>query len=282
MFYVKGGSLYAKYWQEDAFVLATDVSKVCTIRGWVPVDGNMVNDQGLIVCYLKTNGEMWYKSYCIQADLQKDWEIAREITEFSGTIDNIALFRTNDFRVGFMAEINGNTHWTLTERNYAGMSYWPELLTGKFNGFTAIDLIEIEYVDVYNVLLSITLADNDTLCIKMNLERADVVPTARQDKYLGRAKLLWGKFSQPLRREHRRIKDLVIVSRSMTSYYTPSTVISGEMQTMNLWGLTVAGSVDTENASNRTVGEATIYPGRTKRSRKYACRWLISSVTLAE
>ena len=46
LFYVKGGSLYAKYWQEDAFILATGDSQFCAIRGWVPTDMDYTNDQG--------------------------------------------------------------------------------------------------------------------------------------------------------------------------------------------------------------------------------------------
>lgn len=147
LFYVISGSLYAQLWQGTPFVLATDVSKVAAIRGWLPANGDQSNDQGLIVAYLKTDGTMWYRAYCIQDELAKLWEVERQVTAFTGTITNLALFRTNDFRVGFIAEIAGETWWTLTTRNFAGMSYEPDVFDGHFLGVNFITLIPIEYID---------------------------------------------------------------------------------------------------------------------------------------
>jgi len=255
LFYVQGGNLYAQYWQDDPLLLATSVTKCAAIRGWVPVAGDTTNDQGLIIAYLKTDGKMYYRSYCIQAGGLKDWEIQREVTELGDTIDDLALFRTNDFRLGFIAEKSGNVHWTMTERNYAGMSYWPELLTGKFSGFTAIDLIEIDYVDVAAPIEHLS-GRYDTLCIGLNLE-ADVVGTCTGADITGESEITL-KFSQPLAGNIARIKDLVMVSNeAMTVYYTPVSTAIGDAN--NELVLAVAELLDTEGATTITVGEATIY-----------------------
>lgn len=255
LFYVQGGNLYAQHWQDDPLLLATSVTKCAAIRGWVPVAGDTTNDQGLVIAYLKTDGKMYYRSYCIQTGGLKDWEIQREVTPLGDTIDDLALFRTSDFRLGFIAEKSGNVHWTMTERNYAGMSYWPELLTGKFNGFTAIDLIEIDYVDVIAPVEHLT-GRYDTLCIGLNLE-ADVVGACTGADITGESEITL-KFSQPLAGNIARIKDLIMVSNeAMTVYYTPVSTAIGDAN--NKLVLTVAELLDTESASTVTVGEATIY-----------------------
>lgn len=257
IFYVKGGNLHSQYWQDEPTIIAADVTKVAAIRGWVPVAGDTTNDQGLIVSYLKSDGTMWYKSYCIQSDDTKAWDIEREITELTteGEITDLALFRTNDFRVGFMGEIDGEIWWTLTERNYAGMSYWPELLTGKFGGFTTIDLIEIEYSDLFAADEHLTGAYG-TLCIGLNQE-SDVVGICTGAEITGDSGLTLG-FSQPLTGNIARIKDLITVSNeTMTVHYTPIATEVGETQ--NELVITVAELLDTENAVKVTVGDATIY-----------------------
>lgn len=255
LFYVQGGNLYAKHWQDDPLLLATNVTKCAAIRGWVPVAGDTTNDQGLIIGYLKTDGKMYYRSYCIQSGGLKDWEIQREVTPLGDTIDDLALFRTNDFRLGFIAEKGGYVHWTMTERNYAGMSYWPELLTAKFNGFTTIDLIEIDYVDVIAPVEHLT-GRYDALCIGLNLE-SDVVGTCTGADITGESEITL-KFSQPLAGNIARIKDLILVSNeTMTVYYTPVSTVIGDAS--NKLVLTVAELLDAVNASKVTVGDATIY-----------------------
>jgi hypothetical protein len=257
IFYVKGGNLYSQYWQDEPTIIATDVTKVAAIRGWVPVAGDTTNDQGLIVSYLKSDGTMWYKGYCIQNDGSKAWDIEREITELTseGEITDLALFRTNDFRIGFMAEIDGEIWWTLSDRNYAGMSYWPELLTGKFGGFTTIDLIEVEHSDLFATDEHLT-GSYGTLCIGLNQE-SDVVGTCTGAEITGDSEFTL-EFSQPLVGNISRIKDLITVSNeAMTVYYTPISTEVGETQ--NELVITVAELLDTENAVKVTVGDASIY-----------------------
>jgi len=121
LFYVQAGNLYMQYWQDTEELLATNVTKCAAVRGWVPANGQTTNDQGLIVAYIKTDGKIYYRSYCA-TPTGKAWESEREVTELGSGVDDLALFRTNDFRVGFLAESGGNVSWVLTARNWAGMS----------------------------------------------------------------------------------------------------------------------------------------------------------------
>lgn len=122
MFYVQAGNLYMQYWQDTPELLVAGVAKCAAVRGWVPANGATHNDQGLIIAYLKADGKMYYRSYAMQENGIKGWEGEREVTPLGSGIYDLALFRTNDFRVGFLAEVDGNISWTLSERNWAGMS----------------------------------------------------------------------------------------------------------------------------------------------------------------
>jgi len=144
VFYVQGGILYAQHWQQPKIMLATGVSKISTIRGWLPVTREHHNDQGLIIGYIKTDGLVYYRAYCHQPDGTRIWEVERRVAAITATATDIALFRTNDFRVGFLATVNGMMQWRLTERNYAGMSIFPDLVT------TAISNISFEVIPIQN------------------------------------------------------------------------------------------------------------------------------------
>jgi hypothetical protein len=147
LFYVQAGDLYMQYWQDTPELLVTGVAKCAAVRGWVPANGATHNDQGLIIAYLKADGKMYYRSYAIQENGIKGWEGEREVTSLGSGIDDLALFRTNDFRVGFLAEVDGNISWTLSERNWAGMSVAAERLSmeATFGGAT-IDTFEVEII----------------------------------------------------------------------------------------------------------------------------------------
>ena len=110
------------------FELAADAVQIAAIRGWIPADAVSTQDQGLIVAYTKTDGKLYYRNYCLQENLTRSWETWRQVPNLPESIDNISLFRTNDFRVGFLAEAAGNLHWTISQRNWAGMSIPPDTL----------------------------------------------------------------------------------------------------------------------------------------------------------
>jgi hypothetical protein len=151
IFYIVSGTLKAQYWQDEPITLSTDVSVIAAIRGWVPANGETSNDQGLIVAYIKTDGHVYYRNYCIQEDEQVLWESEKQITAFTGTVSNLSLFRTNDFRIGFIAEISGELYWVVTERNYAGMSVPPDTFVPGLSGMTGtFDFKRITYHEVYS------------------------------------------------------------------------------------------------------------------------------------
>jgi len=144
IFYVQDGALYGRYWQDSPIMLASGVSKISTIRGWLPVTREHHNDQGLIVGYIKTDGFVYYRAYCHQPDGTRIWEVERRVPGFMATATDIALFRTNDFRVGFLATVNASMQWSLTTRNYAGMSIFPDLVT------VAISNLSFEVIPIQN------------------------------------------------------------------------------------------------------------------------------------
>lgn len=166
VFYVQSGSLKAQLWQGTVLNLATNVTKVAAIRGWLPVEGDHASDQGLIVAYLKADGTMWYRAYCRQDVGGRTWEVERQVTAFpEGFIDDLALFRSNDFRIGFIAEIAGQCYWALTTRNFAGMSVWPERITARVVDFDMV-VHQIQYPehDSPDEHLSATVADLGCWC----------------------------------------------------------------------------------------------------------------------
>jgi hypothetical protein len=118
--------LYAQKWDDSAsrLQLAGDVKRVATIRGWKNIQVNTV-DQGLIVAYTKSDGNVYYRNYAKQEDGSFMWEMERQIIEFSN-VQNLGLFRTNDYRIGFIVESSGSVSWILTKRAWAGMGIPPE------------------------------------------------------------------------------------------------------------------------------------------------------------
>ncbi|HCP14817.1 MAG TPA: hypothetical protein DIT32_03440 [Peptococcaceae bacterium] len=256
LFYVISGVLYAQYGQNGTpTALASDVSKVAAIRGWIPANGDQANDQGLIVAYIKTDGTMFCKPYCVQADGEKAWEIEQQITEFVGTVSNLALFRTNDFRIGFMAEIAGETWWTFSERNYAGMSYWPDMLTGQYTGITAIELTRIEESDL--TIQDETLAgDFGLTCISINSD-SFTAGTCTKGEITGPSEITL-EFSQKVTGNLPRLVRLLSVTNSDKSLaYTVNDVSLGDNPYK--MKITVSELLDTENAALVTIGEYTIY-----------------------
>ena len=101
------------------------------IRGWK----NLVilhQDHGIVVGYIKNDGKVYYRNYCIQEDGSETWEYERELASFTGVAANINLFITNDYRSGFIIEDNlGKIHWFVTHRNWGGMASPAEnIVTG--------------------------------------------------------------------------------------------------------------------------------------------------------
>ena len=145
IFKVNLGTLTAQYWQDSPIELSTTVSKIRSVKGWVSAESITTNDQGLIVFYLKTDGHVYYRNYAMQVSGSKEWETERQITGFTGTIVDIALFRTNDFRVGFIVQnSDGTIEYVVTERNWSGMAVPSEFIS---TGITDLQfaVYDIEY-----------------------------------------------------------------------------------------------------------------------------------------
>lgn len=111
----------------DSITLApTGVTKVSAVRGWKSVATGSL-DQGLIVAYIK-DGTVCYRNYAEQADGNLLWESEKTVPELGTAVVNLAVFRTNDYRSGIIAEDAGTLKWVITSRNWAGMATPPERL----------------------------------------------------------------------------------------------------------------------------------------------------------
>lgn len=126
------GSLTVQQGDSAPIELAdTGVTRVSLMRGWK--NAIIYNaDQGIICAYIKS-GNVMYRSYCLQPPADPAlWEIERQVTEFDTSVNpatHISLFRTNDYRAGFLAEINGEIHMSVTDRNWSGMAIDDHTIT---------------------------------------------------------------------------------------------------------------------------------------------------------
>jgi len=126
IFYVRNGNLYVQVWRnnDNATLLATDVSQISACKGWQSsVEPDL--DQGLIIGYLKS-GSVYYRALCCQDNGSYVWEAEHEVSALGTGNTTLSVIRTNDFRIGFLAQNSGRMLLALTHRNYAGMSVRPE------------------------------------------------------------------------------------------------------------------------------------------------------------
>lgn len=140
-----GGDLWRQLW-DDASTLSlldSNVTYVRAIRAWRNLYSSEL-DQGIVVAYIKTDGTVWYRNYCRQADGTITWEVARQIPSVSNAV-HLNLFLTNDYRVGFCIEKSSKEiQWIITQRNWAGMALIPENIQASLV-LTEIKLIPIAY-----------------------------------------------------------------------------------------------------------------------------------------
>jgi hypothetical protein len=133
IFTVENGNLYVQYWKDisSRILLAENVSQISACKGWKnSIDIEL--DQGLIIGYLR-DGEVFYRALCTQEDGSKVWEAEHQVTQLGENNDTLSVIRTNDFRIGFLTERDGEIVMALTYRNYAGMSVRPETLHANAN-----------------------------------------------------------------------------------------------------------------------------------------------------
>ena len=144
------GDLWVQKWDEHdtKFQLSSGVSKVRMIRAWKSTTIHHL-DQGIVVAYIKTDGKVYYRNYCIQEDYTEIWEPERELTDFTGIAVNVNLFITNDYRMGFVIEDSmGQVHWFVTPRNWGGMASPAEHLATSITDIT-FEVTPITYHDTY-------------------------------------------------------------------------------------------------------------------------------------
>ncbi len=69
------------------------------------------------------------------------------VAQTYGLAANVALFRTNDYRTGLLAEAGGQIHWAISSRNWAGMAIPDELILASISGLS-IELTEVQHIVV--------------------------------------------------------------------------------------------------------------------------------------
>jgi len=139
-----------------------NVTRVSLIRGYKSVT-DVLTDQGLVCAYVKTDGKAYYRNYCEQEDGSYIWEIEREITELGTGITDLGLFRTGDYRLGFLVEKSGIITWTITDRSWSGMAWLPEYLSANVS--MTVDVYEVDYHDTQSDDDHISAAANMTVTV---------------------------------------------------------------------------------------------------------------------
>jgi hypothetical protein len=144
------GALIAHPGQGSPLTLAADnVSKVAAQRSWKNVMTGINHDHGLVVAYIR-DGAVKYRTYAEQdPTFEMLWEVERTIPFDTSTFPavNVALFRTNDYRLGCLAEINGLLEWWITRRNWAGMAIPAEKIAASITDLQ-ITLLPVYFYSV--------------------------------------------------------------------------------------------------------------------------------------
>ena len=127
------GNLFVQLWDEEntKIQLSSNVIKVKMIRAWKNTVIHYL-DQGIVAAYIKTDGKVYYRNFCMQENYTEAWEYEKQLNGFTGVAVNVNLFITNDYRMGFTIEDTlGQIHWLVTHRNWGGMASPAEnLVTG--------------------------------------------------------------------------------------------------------------------------------------------------------
>ncbi len=144
-----GNILWAQLWDDAStkIELDTGVTKVKALRAWkntVLVE----QDQGIVAGYIKSDGSVWYRNYCQQADYTSIWESPRQVMDFTGTAVSLNLFLANDYRMGFVIEDSiRQIHLLVTPRNWGGMASPSDVLVSRTT--VTFDVIPIAYHDMF-------------------------------------------------------------------------------------------------------------------------------------
>jgi len=146
------GVLWGQHWDdpESKIELSTGVNFVTSIRGWKNTVIDEL-DQGIIVGYIKTDGTVWYRNYCIQPNDIIAWEYEKQLVEFVGSALSLNMMIANDYRMGFIVESSTNEiSWYITNRNWGGMAVGPENVTAAITDIN-FSVLPVTYHDTYDV-----------------------------------------------------------------------------------------------------------------------------------
>jgi len=115
-------TLYVQKWQDEStrIPLAENVEQISSCRAWKS-NLDVGVDQGLVIGYLR-EGNVYYRAYAEQEGGALLWEEERQVTELGTGNVTLALFRTNDYRLGFVTENVGQIQYVLSYRTYAGQA----------------------------------------------------------------------------------------------------------------------------------------------------------------
>jgi hypothetical protein len=143
-------TLWAQHWDDAATKqeLATNVVEVAALRAWK----NAVlrdSDQGIVAAYIKTDGYVHYRNRAEQLNGDVVWEAERQLSDFTGVAEDVNLFLTNDYRMGFVVQDDqDDVHWYVTPRNWGGMASPAEQLSAGFRDIT-FTVTPIAYHDTF-------------------------------------------------------------------------------------------------------------------------------------
>jgi len=118
----KTGDLYIQHFQSSStrILLASNATKVAMLRGWLYQDAAVINDVGLLVAYIKTDGNAYYRRFFNNAGTFI-WE-NEQVLPFSVAairpFKTITINRVNDFRVVFSVTDDDGFGFSLLTRRY--------------------------------------------------------------------------------------------------------------------------------------------------------------------
>jgi hypothetical protein len=102
------------------------VSDIKAVRGYSSID-YIEQDQGLIVAYIKDDGNAYYRAYSYNTTRREViWEEEQNLNVPGYLYSFINVHRLNDYRVAFELSGNDRNLWIISDRTYVGQSAYPE------------------------------------------------------------------------------------------------------------------------------------------------------------
>jgi hypothetical protein len=128
-FWINNGILYGHRGLpseiDPAIILATNVvGQVKACKGYSSIT-YPDHDQGLVVTYIKSDGLVYYRTYCRELDT-KLWQPERALPVPANVYNFVNVHRLNDYRLAFALSGELQNLWLITDRTYVGQSAYPE------------------------------------------------------------------------------------------------------------------------------------------------------------